>query len=554
MIGAPSASDGAVYMFSHSGNGIFSLIDTHTISGGPGFGKFLTSLGNVDGLGGEDFAVGTHDGQGLTAGDTTMGDIFVYDIEDTSASILSFDGNRAASVGAWNCDSNPDIAVGSAWFDISANTYHHSQVIVYSGRDGSLLATLENSNWDEYDGFGYSIAVGGNMKDDLGSTDGEPEIVIGAPGFNDRRGHAYAFMGRPEYPDGDKDGTPDECDNCYGHPNAIPQAIYNPSQTDRDGDGWGDSCDNCVKIPNGVNEADVPNVGNQSDSDSDGIGDACETLTEVLAAAISNTCKQNEECWFKATFINDTGAPIVTIEPDCFNTTLTLYDSNQDIQPPLYRKPRAYRIGDSEDPLDVDHINGGGDSRTVLCNITQMFSLGKLNCGKVTGGTQPYYVQATNSNFITDPRFDPATLACIDDEDCFDLDQYAVSSNLVPLTIICPIETIVDIKPGPAMATINVGLNGNIPVAILSTSDFDATTINPWTTKLEGANNRLKSNNLLQYSITDVNGDLEDDLMLHFEIEGFSVSPTGETEPVIFTGRTSDGRYVEGIDYVRIID
>ncbi len=45
---------------------------------------------------------------------------------------------------------------------------------------------------------------------------------------------------------------------------------------DADGDGVPDASDNCPSVPNGINQAAVPNVGNQTDGDIDGVGDACD--------------------------------------------------------------------------------------------------------------------------------------------------------------------------------------------------------------------------------------------------------------------------------------
>lgn len=59
-------------------------------------------------------------------------------------------------------------------------------------------------------------------------------------------------------PDADRDGIPDDYDNC--------PEWANPEQIDSDSDGLGDECDNCPENPN----------MDQRDSDGDGIGDACE--------------------------------------------------------------------------------------------------------------------------------------------------------------------------------------------------------------------------------------------------------------------------------------
>ena len=58
--------------------------------------------------------------------------------------------------------------------------------------------------------------------------------------------------------DWDKDGIPDNQDNCPYVPNS--------DQNDTDDDGIGDACDNCPYVPN----------PDQNDTDNDGIGDVCD--------------------------------------------------------------------------------------------------------------------------------------------------------------------------------------------------------------------------------------------------------------------------------------
>ncbi len=78
-------------------------------------------------------------------------------------------------------------------------------------------------------------------------------------------------------PDKDKDGIPDDKDNC---PNT-----YNPNQRDQDGDGLGDVCDNCPKGDDSDKdglcdvEDNCPELynPNQEDTDEDGIGDYCDS-------------------------------------------------------------------------------------------------------------------------------------------------------------------------------------------------------------------------------------------------------------------------------------
>ncbi len=70
------------------------------------------------------------------------------------------------------------------------------------------------------------------------------------------------------------------------------------------------------------------------------------------------------------------------------------------------------------------------------------------------------------------------------------------------------IQVTIDIKPGSDPNSINLSSAGVVPVAILSTADFDATTVDPDSLFLSGANVKMagKIGNFLSHN-EDVNGD-----------------------------------------------
>ncbi|MHC5087250.1 MAG: hypothetical protein ACYSN9_05495, partial [Planctomycetota bacterium] len=92
--------------------------------------------------------------------------------------------------------------------------------------------------------------------------------------------------------------------------------------------------------------------------------------------------------------------------------------------------------------------------------------------------------------------------------------------NLVWLDGPSVIDVVIDIKPDNADNTINLGSMGVIPVGILSTADFDATQVDPWTVELAGAGVavRGKGSKLLS-STKDLNGDGLLDLEVKVETE-----------------------------------
>jgi len=102
----------------------------------------------------------------------------------------------------------------------------------------------------------------------------------------------------------------------------------------------------------------------------------------------------------------------------------------------------------------------------------------------------------------------------------------------------------IDIKPGSDPNSINPKSKGVIPVAILTTDDFDATTVDPATVTFGQAAP-------VRYAIEDVDGDGNDDMILHFRTQEVGLSAQ-DTE-VALTGQTFDGASIEGTDSVRIV-
>ena len=111
---------------------------------------------------------------------------------------------------------------------------------------------------------------------------------------------------------------------------------------------------------------------------------------------------------------------------------------------------------------------------------------------------------------------------------------------------------IIDIKPGSYPNSINLGSNGNIPVAVLSSIDFDARTLDPTTVTLTGAPVRaVGKKGKLQTAFEDVDGDGLTDAVMHFDTAALKLG-VDDTEAVL-EGRTYEGEPVLGIDSVRIV-
>lgn len=114
------------------------------------------------------------------------------------------------------------------------------------------------------------------------------------------------------------------------------------------------------------------------------------------------------------------------------------------------------------------------------------------------------------------------------------------------------INVAIDIKPGSDPNSINLSSAGVIPVAILSSTSFDATTVNPDTITLAGASVKVtgKSGKYLCHT-EDVNNDALPDLVCQVYTAEFMIE-TGETVAVLLA-KTFDNKSIRGEDNVRIV-
>jgi hypothetical protein len=83
-----------------------------------------------------------------------------------------------------------------------------------------------------------------------------------------------------------------------------------------------------------------------------------------------------------------------------------------------------------------------------------------------------------------------------------------------------------------------------IPVAILTTDTFDATTVDPTTVDFEGAS-------AVHQSVEDVDGDGDLDLIMHFRSQETAIADAA-TEACL-TGETFGGQPIAGCDAIRIV-
>ena len=110
------------------------------------------------------------------------------------------------------------------------------------------------------------------------------------------------------------------------------------------------------------------------------------------------------------------------------------------------------------------------------------------------------------------------------------------------------IEVDIDIKPGSDHNSVNPKSNGKIPVAILSTLDFDATTVDPRSVEF-GPDGAVEAHG--QGHVEDADGDGDDDLVLHFNTQDTGIQCVDtEASP---TGETFGGQAIEGSDAINTV-
>ncbi len=113
----------------------------------------------------------------------------------------------------------------------------------------------------------------------------------------------------------------------------------------------------------------------------------------------------------------------------------------------------------------------------------------------------------------------------------------------------------IDIMPGSDTNPINRKSKGTVTVAILGSTAYDVTTVDPASVRFAGAPVKAKPNGELMASFEDVNGDGLVDLVLHFDTQSLQIADTDTTATL--TGQMVDtsgnATPIEGTDTIRVV-
>lgn len=123
--------------------------------------------------------------------------------------------------------------------------------------------------------------------------------------------------------------------------------------------------------------------------------------------------------------------------------------------------------------------------------------------------------------------------------------------NLTSVTATASVGAInvsIDIKPGSFSNSINPWSKAKIPVAILTTDTFDATTVDP-TAVLFGATGTEAT--LAHSVLEDVDGDGDTDMILHFNTQSTGIVCGGTSASL--TGEIFSGQAIQGSDSINTV-
>jgi hypothetical protein len=205
----------------------------------------------------------------------------------------------------------------------------------------------------------------------------------------------------------------------------------------------------------------------------------------------------------------------------------------------------AQDVGVGEVPTSVTVGDFNGDGRQDLATARVGVNIVSILLGNGDGTFEPAQdfgvgggpFSITVGDFNGDGQQDVATAN-------LDADSVSILINNTAVEIAVKI----DIKPGSFPNSVNPKSKGKIPVAILTTESFDATTVDP-TAVLFGRTGTEAAP--VHFALEDIDGDGNTDMILHFKTQNTGIR-CGDTSASL-TGNTVSGQAIEGSDPIRTV-
>jgi hypothetical protein len=257
---------------------------------------------------------------------------------------------------------------------------------------------------------------------------------------------------------------------------------------------------------------------------------------------------------------------------DYFNAKVYLYEGDGsggfNVQE-LFTVVGSYRaeqitVGDfNEDGhLDIivdDFIPYGGGGHLYLGDGTGNFTFGSTVYSRPVNGAWTYGLDSFDFDkdghrdlILSSYEYPPTGLVFImkgngdgtfQDAEKIDMEPLGSVFPVTPAEI--PVPTVaIDIKPGSDPNSINLGSKGVVPVAVLTTTEFDASNVDPATVRFADAEP-------VHWAMEDVDGDGDMDLLFHFKTQELNLTEAS-TEAAL-TCTTEDGIDIQGTDTVKIV-
>jgi hypothetical protein len=184
-----------------------------------------------------------------------------------------------------------------------------------------------------------------------------------------------------------------------------------------------------------------------------------------------------------------------------------------------------------------------GSEGLVVTSIVRSPGQHTLRLGMQENGTVDYWiddVRVWTTNNINPESFEDIYLAAQVSAGTFI--DYQVGMDYRPPQSV--VEIGIDIKPGGNPNNINLKSKGLAPVAVMTTDEFDASTINPETVLFAAVA-------AVRWTEEDVDFDGDLDLLFHFKTQELNLNK--DSTEATLTGITYDGQAIEGTDTVNIV-